>query len=521
MADQETGRTYRLRCDLWGWGMASITHICVSDLHLGATNSVLTNLTPDGEYATGGTSPMMRQLVEVLAVLAEASSGDAPRLIIAGDLFELALSDVNTAADTFTALMNAIFERRKPPVGPIIDFVPGNHDHHLWEAAREAQYFGYLAGLTENDTLEPPWHVTSMMSASLKLPHLDNFVTGLARRAVATSGVEVRHTYPNLGLFDQDRDRCVVFHHGHYVESMYRLMELVHQVITPGRDPAIEAAHIEADNFAWVDFFWSTMARAGDAGRGIGAMYEMLQSEAAVKDVTDRLVDALLARRPGFIAVRQVERFVLRRLVHRAVDRMLAHERHRSPSELSVDAERGLRDYLSTAVRQQLVSEVGHVPKDTTFVFGHTHKPFVRTVASMAYPQLVPVYNTGGWVVDGAEPEAIKGASIVVVDDARNVAAIELYRQRATPGEYEVVVRAATTNPLADWLGELVDPGRDPWRSLSEAAAEAVAQRNRAFTARVQWDVDYVRGLGVIPVAPGGSAPPASSPSARMLGAKK
>ena len=68
---------------------------------------------------------------------------------------------------------------------------------------------------------------------------------------------------------------------------------------------------------------------------------------------------------------------------------------------------------------------------DTTFVFGHTHKPFVGTRGVAGYARPIAVVNTGGWVVDHPEAEPLKGASVVLVDDEANVVSLQLYRQRS------------------------------------------------------------------------------------------
>ena len=56
-----------------------------------------------------------------------------------------------------------------------------------------------------------------------------------------------------------------------------------------------------------------------------------------------------------------------------------------------------------------------YFPDEVTFVFGHTHKPFEEP---RTFPNLgngVPVYNTGGWVVEpvdtGTLPWRRRGAA--------------------------------------------------------------------------------------------------------------
>ena len=42
-----------------------------------------------------------------------------------------------------------------------IIYIPGNHDHHLWELARETQYVEYI-GRHPDKRLDQPWHKTEM-----------------------------------------------------------------------------------------------------------------------------------------------------------------------------------------------------------------------------------------------------------------------------------------------------------------------------------------------------------------------
>ena len=46
----------------------------------------------------------------------------------------------------------------------------------------------------------------------------------------------------------------------------------------------------------------------------------------------------------------------------------------------------------------------GVIIPETTFVFGHTHKPFSKYTTFTGYPGWVDVYNTGGWVVESVKP---------------------------------------------------------------------------------------------------------------------
>ncbi|HUV83760.1 MAG TPA: hypothetical protein VMW53_11910 [archaeon] len=87
-----------------------------------------------------------------------------------------------------------------------IIYIPGNHDHNIWEIARETQYMDYISKFTSEDYLPIPWHTTKLfiensdnqVSASLlaklieKYPHLENF--------------QINAAYPNFGLISEKNE---------------------------------------------------------------------------------------------------------------------------------------------------------------------------------------------------------------------------------------------------------------------------------------------------------------------------
>src|SRR5690349_17082482 len=127
--------------------MPDIRYVCLSDMHLGAQNSLLTNLTPNNLSSdTSVTSPVLTSLVECLKTLiAQNESKEKPTLILAGDVLELALTTENIAAMAFERFIELILPANGEPLFKDIFYIPGNHDHHLWETARETQYVNYLA----------------------------------------------------------------------------------------------------------------------------------------------------------------------------------------------------------------------------------------------------------------------------------------------------------------------------------------------------------------------------------------
>src|SRR5213592_2593664 len=120
--------------------MPDIRYVCLSDMHLGAENSLLTNLTSDClDTDPGIASPVLSHLVECLKELIDQNEDrdEKPTLILNGDILELALTTDNEAAMVFERLVELILPRNGERLFKEIKYIPGNHDHHLWETARE------------------------------------------------------------------------------------------------------------------------------------------------------------------------------------------------------------------------------------------------------------------------------------------------------------------------------------------------------------------------------------------------
>jgi len=113
-----------------------VRYVILSDLHFGATNSVLTSLTPEAGDAGGyradpdRPSPMVDALLHAIASLT-AGQDTAPTLVLAGDILDLALSPDEVAATAFSGFVDRAFGPRSPVFGPVLYYLPGNHDHHM------------------------------------------------------------------------------------------------------------------------------------------------------------------------------------------------------------------------------------------------------------------------------------------------------------------------------------------------------------------------------------------------------
>ena len=470
--------------------MTEIRYVVLSDVHFGAQNSMLTSVVekPGSPAATGRfevapdvPSPLLVAAMDGLRTLV-AGQSQPPTLILAGDVLDLALSSDAVASTAFGCFVDLAFGGSTPLFGPSVYYLPGNHDHHLWEGAREAQYIKYLQDLAPGEPLEDPWHVTSL-SADLQRPAGNDFLTALVKRRHGCRGVDIHHAYPNLALTDPSGRRCRIISHGHLTEPIYTLMSSLRDVLFPeqaDRSPSI--AQIESENFAWIDFFWSTLGRSGEVGTDVGLVYADLSSAADLDELAGNLAKSLVSRNHGPHWLRPLESALTVGITRREVRHLARSERGTPGLTLSAKSESGLRSYLEGPVLRQITEELGSVSDDVAFIFGHTHKPFVEQRQLTGYPQPVCIYNTGGWVVDTSAPALTQGAVAVLLDEELNVASLQFYRQNSAGGTDPVQVLALAepgVNPLHDKLAAEVDPSAEPWRTVSDAAAQLIAQRYR------------------------------------------
>jgi hypothetical protein len=302
----------------------------------------------------------------------------------------------------------------------------------------------------------------------------------VARRHKNTD-VRVRAVYPNFGLESPDAKGSVIVHHGHYIESMYLLMSSLNQLMFNKPLPK-DIAQIEGDNFAWIDFFWSSLGRSGDVGEDVNRIYDMLQSEKAMDRLVLTLASAISERAPGGRARKYLTRRIMRDLFSHLASRAGRLERHHPNAPLSANAQKGLQAYLEGPLLAQLSAEVDKVPP-TTLVFGHTHKPFENTVQAKGFDSPVKLANTGGWVVDTTQTNPLQGAAAVIVDENLDVASLRLYNQADNESDYQVRIAPVTgpDAPITKRLTELVRPDQGSWKALSQTIAKAVPERHAAL----------------------------------------
>ena len=473
--------------------MPDIRYVCLSDTHFGAETSLLTNLqTASSDTDPTRPSPVLEKLVECLRYLIDSNDPktNKPTLVLNGDILELALTTNNEAAMAFERFIELIAPDENRILFDRIVYIPGNHDHHLWETARETQYAEYLkAQVKWGETISIPWHATNIFTN----PVPSYFLNRVVQRWPAMENLNIETAYPNFGIKSPDRRRGVIFHHGHFIEPIYLLMSTLKTMLFPHRPMPIEAWDFEAENFAWIDFFWSALGRSGEVGKGVAIIYEKLQDEGQTRKLLAKLAKGLAERYdlPGWGD--RMEAKFLEWAFQAIAEQVRGLERRRDTGRLflSDDAEKGLWAYLEGPLSLQIRRECQNtMPAKITFVFGHTHKPFEEDMNFAGYPEWTDVYNSGGWVVDTVQPQPLHGGAVILVDENLNAASLRFYNESANLLDYTVTVGEARhpgepMGPLFERLSDLVRENPELFQSFSDVVAREVHIRAQNIRARI------------------------------------
>lgn len=425
-----------------------IRYLCISDMHLGEEDSILNR--QDELDSIFYPSPVLNNLKECLDDLLSHQSRK-PTLILNGDILELALGETELSAMMFERFMELVLENGKELFDEVI-YIPGNHDHHIWEAARETQYERYILRHYEDNLLPAPWHRTGMVLG--QTPAYSSFLNSVIRRhnmhqkssgggIPLKSNLKVQLFYPNLAIQSKDGKRCAIFHHGHFAETAYCLMSYLSTILTEKREFPRDIDGLERENFAWIDFFWSALGRSGDAGDTVETIYEYAKNPKHLNkffnDLSDRIASRCdIPRIPGDWLEAKALKRVLPLL---PVEELLGERGRRSPSisqeeyTLSKDMEDNLVKLLKLSwplMKDDISASIGEV----ILVYGHTHKPLSGVIQDdgLGTGRSISVYNTGGWVVEKTVPDSNYGATLVLLNEDLDHVTLEMYREGKVDG---------------------------------------------------------------------------------------
>ena len=438
---------------------------------------------------------------------------EPPSLVLLGDVLDLSLSPPARSYRVFETFVQSLF------VGPEnknkdirlskkeVYFVPGNHDHTLWTAlkyqpsASEADK-GYIADTEERGIysrfkgVSPAFQLPDPQYQSWLLQELFQTATGVE--------IDVPVYYPNLGRVNADNSRAVVMHHGHYIEATYKLLSIVFAGFHGRECGPIDVEQLERENGNWIDFGWSTLGENGPIGQDIASFYQFLLTGSHQGRLQTRLSDALSDKLmevlpiPKTNQMRHLVSIASKATIDATVGQFSQTERLSYLDYLGRDSVKGLREYLLGAVGQQMVDWFFEdQPQQTTFIFGHTHKPFMdhfivdgrtpndsRDNDDPIFSRPVEVYNTGGWILDTSLLSTKEGASIVFVDDDMNVAELRAFNISPSREIHPPTVQSLVPgNPMEEKLTDAVNDNKDVWERFSRVVTEALKLRQKALLA--------------------------------------
>ena len=463
-----------------------IRYIVLSDLHLGAANSILTPTgANEAKGEQGQVGAAMGGLIDCLATLVAGNpSGSLPTLVASGDLLDLALSPPEQTVPILGRLLVGLMAPQRPVVDHEVILLPGNHDHILWEYTREHWFEQHLSEVIQGNLAVPAVrHRIGPMWLDEEPRYEAPLLSELMRDTTHLRDVRLRVLYPDLALASPEGHRIVLITHGHYIESVSKVMSGFLRALAPRVPEPLDVETMEQENWPWLDFFFSSMTRSGRAGALVENIYDVLQDEAALSRLLETVARSMTAKSGRLLGT--AERLGIRWGVGALVDMVAsARERGVTTQLLTDDTRDGLGTYL-VSLRSRLKECGCASPDEVALVIGHTHKPFSQWWPDDSWPGGgLRLYNTGGWVVDHATAQPLMGGAVALVSDELNVALVRLYQQIDDPKDWRVAVDAVASDgsdaPFAAHLRSLIEADPDVFASFVNTAAWAVRDRRAA-----------------------------------------
>ncbi|MEP2990754.1 MAG: metallophosphoesterase [Parasphingorhabdus sp.] len=446
----------------------SISHVVLSDLHLGARDSLLTHVHGSGEIADGP-SEVMKAFANGLHET--LSDQKRPQLVLLGDALDLGLTPFGDVSKSFLQLVDAFYPSDGPDLfDREIIYVAGNHDHHLW---RIAQDNGFLSALESGKI---PGDLESVTNIFGTPSHRCRLMESLFAHRPHLTDASVKIAYPNWGLSDGKTGRAVVMHHGHYLDGMYRALSNARGFLSDNEPRPATMRQLEQENGPWIDFLWSDLGSAGDIGTEIGSLYEVMLSAGASHDFAESLARRItggLNAKMGINPKMPLKYGVtLDNLIRAGVDLTAGRAAERQRDGYGhVLGETEIEDigwFLGTPLAHQMRQELADMPREMSFIFGHTHKPFQDELLVDGYDIPVGIFNTGGWVLDEPTLMPVQGCAAMLVSDELEVASLRLFNDPTDGVMAPVRVEGSgRINRLVDETAEAVERASAHWADFS------------------------------------------------------
>lgn len=408
--------------------------LVLSDLHLGEESSILHY----GQEYEKGKQPYVNQLRELIK--GGAAKKKIPFLILAGDTLDLSLAPIQDAVADFRLFAEDVYEFFDNFV-----YIPGNHDHHMWQTLQEQVLV--VNRISERRPAEDflqeqigtieDGKITLKGVAADKVLGAKTFLSHLLPRPPKNQKQKnFALVYPNVFMKFKQPARNILITHGHFFEAAWTLVSDVFKKSL--NLTTINYRVLERVNSPLTEFGWYGLGQAGQLSHFIEELYkEVKNSEDAkltlalndVRDYLDELWTFEPNRRKGFLsgisnvfsemkanvkeelsdeglklAISLVKSLVTSQIEERGPHTGGSPLRHCSNILDDPQKTDKIKQYISFSFGRPYEFEPHQI------IFGHTHIPIRNgniEIPVDGRPRNIAVFNTGGWVVDSAEPSEI------------------------------------------------------------------------------------------------------------------
>ena len=439
--------------------MTNISHIIISDLHLGERIGIL-NKIDEQDYKLKGLeiSEAAIELIRTINYLLGKQPEDQQvSLVLNGDLLGMSFGKIHETLTILASFLKHFFEEISPNRIKEIIYIPGNHDHHMWEMARETDFVKNKANRKDARLFPTMKHTTGpFASDGIQSAILDAVYDCIDGRIRSSELPDIKVVYPNLICYNAEKNKVAIIHHGHFVEDLYNFISLTRQAIHPEIQLPSTIEEIEQENFAWIDFLFSMLGRSGKAGVDVELIMKIMgnpnSSEKEIDILSDRVAEKLDF---PFIPFNFLEKYLTKTLIKR-ISKKANYERGNEEFVCSEETIQDMLKYISGPCMHQCREHISTMPSNVSFIWGHTHKPFVKQHLSNEN-QVLKIYNTGGWTVDGLEPDPWRGGTIAFMDTDFNIVNVQIFDNRDADGEITLNVKSVDTdNELEQRIQKLI-----------------------------------------------------------------
>jgi len=384
-------------------------YVAISDLHLGQNGS-----DGSGQCSTLSSNPAifpegsLTRRKNFIVSVQEFANGQKINLILNGDAMDLSLANMDFCIEELKRLisdLDCIAE---------VDYVVGNHDHHLWMQNCDELYLK-----RPTPTYLPIYEPT--------LPR-GNFSSFLAKRI---SDVQWRLAYPIFNIDAHNGER-IIFTHGHLAGGLYTLFSrMLQPYIRQNYSGSYAAATINIPITESIYWLLGKMGcEMGTEGIIEAVFSDIEQGKSSLaNELVDRLVDSMFP--DGLVKnfPDSWERGILKWAGKRLIKHFVAKNRTRTASMTRYQDDGTTVQEMSEWVCRNSGSWTGVFQEEGTniLVSGHTHTIIQKDkILPGKMKPNVEYLNLGSWLIEPGQPNPQSAA--LFIDDSPDVLSYRMRR---------------------------------------------------------------------------------------------